>query len=204
VIHSQPDDWGTSAEALARQGPEGRDAIRSSLSELEDAGYLVRERRQDSRGRWANQAVIYDVPQTDDQAALFTPDDLVTNLSDSPTNADFQASVNQAPVSQALTTNTVQEQSPNGDADSPVAPQAAIAKAVYDHAQGMVNFMAVRQCATRALRVKGATPETVQAAMVWLYDQGRPLTLTTVGQALAKRNGATSTNDEHWAQGGQF
>lgn len=204
VILSQPDDWGTSAEALARQGPEGRDAIRSALSELEDAGYLVRERRQDGRGRWTTQAVVYDAPQTDGQPALFQADEMAAKLSDSPTVTESQASVSQSSVSQAISTNTDLEHSPNGEAAPPVAPQQAIATAVYDHAQGMINFMAVRQCATRALKVKGATPEAVQGAMISLWDQGRPLTLTTVGQALAKRTGATQTNDEHWAHGGQF
>lgn len=197
VILSRPDDWRTSTEALQREGTEGRDAIRTALSELEDAGYLVREKRQDDRGRWSTVAMVYDAPRTDGQMAL----DLPTPENPSSVNRRLET---RPSVSQAVSTNTDYEQSPTGSAAKADAPGAVIAKAVYDHAQGMVNFMAIRQCATRALKVKGATTEAVQAAMVSLYDQGRPITLTTVGQALSRRSGISDTNDDHWANGGEF
>lgn len=59
---SLPDNWSISAERLAQGGPDGRDSIRSALSELEKAGYLRRERRQNSRGQWCTQSIIYDTP----------------------------------------------------------------------------------------------------------------------------------------------
>ena len=36
-IQSKPDDWDFSAERIATQTSDGRDAIRSALKELEDA-----------------------------------------------------------------------------------------------------------------------------------------------------------------------
>ena len=60
---SQPDNWSISSSRLAKVGPDGRDAIRTGLQELERLGYLVRERRQDPMtGRWSTCTVVYDHP----------------------------------------------------------------------------------------------------------------------------------------------
>lgn len=197
VILSRPDNWATNSEELARSGKEGRDAIRTALQELEDAGYLLREKRQDSQGRWATHQVIYDTPHLDAQPALFS----------SP-GTDSQASVNQASDSQASKEHPEEHSLPTEGAEpKPKAPADLIATAVYDHAQGMVNFMAVRQVAARALKVKvgsaNPTPDQLIRVMCQLYDQGRPLTLTVVGQALS-RAGFKETNGDHWANGGEF
>jgi DNA-binding MarR family transcriptional regulator len=60
---SRPADWRTSAEVLAKQGREGRDAIRAALTELEKVGYLVRVRSQDPEtGRWSTDTYVEDFP----------------------------------------------------------------------------------------------------------------------------------------------
>jgi predicted transcriptional regulator len=49
---SLPDSWQTSAAKLASKRKEGRDAVETALSELDDAGYLVRKRIQYRSGQW--------------------------------------------------------------------------------------------------------------------------------------------------------
>jgi hypothetical protein len=64
AVLSRPLDWRTSAEQLARERPsaEGRDAIRTALRELEAAGYLVRTRIRDDRGRVHTEWDLSDTP----------------------------------------------------------------------------------------------------------------------------------------------
>ena len=39
--------WEVTIESLVRDNPEGRDAVRSAIHELEEHGYLVREQRRE-------------------------------------------------------------------------------------------------------------------------------------------------------------
>ena len=46
---------------LKDKGREGREAVRTALKELEDAGYLVRERRNDSNGHIVVKVILHSV-----------------------------------------------------------------------------------------------------------------------------------------------
>ena len=59
---SKPDHWRTTSSNLANMAPDGRDAVRAGLAELEEAGYLVRRKYQDQRGRWKQDVFVYDNP----------------------------------------------------------------------------------------------------------------------------------------------
>jgi hypothetical protein len=61
-ILSMPDHWATSSEALARQGPDGRDSVRSGLRELRALGYVVLEKRQQAGGRWITDVIVHESP----------------------------------------------------------------------------------------------------------------------------------------------
>lgn len=59
---SLPPGWTTSTERLASTMPEGRDAIRRVMTELEVAGYVKRTRARDEGGRWAHTSWVSSVP----------------------------------------------------------------------------------------------------------------------------------------------
>lgn len=59
---SRPSGWETDSERLARLAKEGRDAVRTALTELEDARYLFRVKVQGAGGRWSTEYVLYDRP----------------------------------------------------------------------------------------------------------------------------------------------
>ena len=58
---SLPDGWRFRSVELAEHRPEGRDAIRKALKELEEAGYVKREKQQDRYGQWSNDIVVSDI-----------------------------------------------------------------------------------------------------------------------------------------------
>ncbi len=71
MMLSLPEDWVYSVEGLVSLCKEGRDAVRSALAELEDAGYMVRGRARDEHGKLREaEYVIYEAPQTSSKAAL--------------------------------------------------------------------------------------------------------------------------------------
>lgn len=60
----KPDDYGVSADQIAGAGPDGRDAVRTTLAELQCYGYLERKRIQDPEtGRWGWEHVVYERPR---------------------------------------------------------------------------------------------------------------------------------------------
>ena len=63
---SLPEDWDYSIEGLASLNKEGVKAIRSTLQELEDRGYLIRTRVNDDKGHFAYIYDIFEKPQTED------------------------------------------------------------------------------------------------------------------------------------------
>lgn len=48
-LYAKPDDWDFSGDRIAREMKEGRGAVYSTLKELENAGYLYRDKKQDGR-----------------------------------------------------------------------------------------------------------------------------------------------------------
>src|ERR1051325_69347 len=63
-LMAKPDNWQVYIEQLEHQSPrEGRDAIRSALKELEDAGYIARHKGRGPRGQMAGwDTTVYETP----------------------------------------------------------------------------------------------------------------------------------------------
>ncbi len=63
MMLSLPDDWIYSVNGLVGMCKEGKKAIQSTLKELEDNCYLIREKTHDEKGRINYQYDIYETPQ---------------------------------------------------------------------------------------------------------------------------------------------
>ena len=63
MMLSLPEDWNYTTRGLAKIRKEGTDSIGSALKELERAGYIVRNRLRDSKGKIVDvEYVIYETP----------------------------------------------------------------------------------------------------------------------------------------------
>lgn len=64
LILSLPDDWNYTTRGLAAICREGVDSISGALKELEQAGYIVRQRLRDDKGRITDtEYMIYETPE---------------------------------------------------------------------------------------------------------------------------------------------
>lgn len=81
----KPDDWQTDSNAIARatEQPrgEGRDAIRTALKELEDCGYLAREKKQIEGGKWVTEVFVHERPTPENPSSVAGNRGLETRLS---------------------------------------------------------------------------------------------------------------------------
>ncbi len=64
LVHllARPDDWRVSADRLAADRSEGRDAVRAAMAELEAAGYVRRVRERGDKGQMRTIVYVYETP----------------------------------------------------------------------------------------------------------------------------------------------
>jgi len=89
-----------------------------------------------------------------------------------PASSNLLAPTEQAPPRRRAPTNTE-------------TPEARIANLVHEHTGSATPWAATMETAKRALRVKGASESAVGEIMCALYDAGKPLTTTLIGQVLS-------------------
>ena len=75
------DNWDYSIAGItACRKKEGKDAIRSALKELEDAGYLIRDTKRDAHGRFSTEFTLIEEPvHRGGQSATDNPPQINTN-----------------------------------------------------------------------------------------------------------------------------
>lgn len=67
-IQSKPDGWDFSAERIANHIKEGLQSVSSALKELEQTGYLIRQKRQNEWGHWEIEYVLNEIPAHENPA----------------------------------------------------------------------------------------------------------------------------------------
>lgn len=62
-ILSRPDNWSISADKLASEGNERRDAILTAFKELRKAGYMKVTKTRGDKGRIITRVYVFDSPE---------------------------------------------------------------------------------------------------------------------------------------------
>lgn len=62
MLLTYPDNWSVSERWLAEQSSDGVAAVRSGLKELEETGYLVRNKTRSEDGKYVWESTIFDYP----------------------------------------------------------------------------------------------------------------------------------------------
>lgn len=107
LMLSLPDDWNYSISGLVTLSKDGKDSVMSALAELEEFGYLVRNRTINNKGQFSGiEYNIYEQPQRDnpsaetqkadnqqeDNANTDKPPQLITKLTKDLSNKEFKKS----------------------------------------------------------------------------------------------------------------
>ena len=91
MMLSLPDDWDYSVAGLVAISLESETAVKSTLKELEDTGYLVRDRVQDDKGHFEYIYNIYEqplsnLPQVENPPTDVPPMEVVPQLNTNKSN----------------------------------------------------------------------------------------------------------------------
>jgi hypothetical protein len=181
-IMSHEVGWHISSESLSEGGAEGRDAVRNALVELERFGYLQRDGSQRRKGKFAGVDYIITDPFEDPEVPP-SPDNqaLDTRSGETPPSPEKPSPDN--PQQRILSKeDSFPSEKSAADAD---APEAIIARKLYDWTRGAVPFMGMRQIAKWAmLNWPDHSPEIIGRAMQEMYRNGRGITRQNLQRSL--------------------
>lgn len=176
ALLSRPDNWKTTATHLCAETPEGRDAVRSALAELEAVGYLVRERVQDAAGKWSTVTTVFDMPPVDNPVDEDSPkpeNPSSVRLGETVSPLVAPKTENQASVFQALkeeprrsTKDMSAEADESSEANGPASSPASVDSfdefwAVYPRTRDVSKKVARQKF---ALAARSTEPDSIIAA----------------------------------------
>ena len=211
---AHPDEWQYDAEAVVASVPEGRDAVRTALRELEAHGYIRRSRHRDAAGRWIHHFAICEIPGTGDgKPADGLPGDGEPVPDGEPADG---LPGDGLPGDKYLEPVPIYEPSTGGE-DELVTESAALCGLMADAIQA---WGAKRPTVTatwerdmdRLLRIDGRTLEQVTKVLRWLFGSSDEVAVfwapnvqspaklrarwdTIAGQVRAKRQSGTRIED---------
>jgi hypothetical protein len=207
---AKPDDWRVSFNHLVNAGKEGREAIRSAIVELEEAGYMVRVKTRDKNGKFSTDTYVFD-----------TPKDTESTIDGLPHTGNRQReTVNGNPYhiistnNQVLNTNTqkplevkLPSENPEPVKEKPVNNEeisrkltlqvwAPIARGKTSQASKSV------QATIKQALDNGAEPTKVAEAIVRIISDGNPILEWSLTKALAEKpkpkfNGTIAADKKH-------
>ena len=178
--------------AIARAGKEGREAVRSALRELEQAGYLQRTKIQGERGRWSTIVDVYEVPP--DQGEVTVTEDGFPGVGEPGAGSPGAGNLGAIPTVETETEDEDPAELPLGVAKPKPKVTAStevgreVTTALWDQRKAAGQpvpaqpFVAVARIATRLLEA-GHHRDDVLAAMV----EAPTITTAAVELALSRR-----------------
>ena len=152
-ILSRPDNWETSADALAASGPDGRTAVLSGLRELREAGYLTTVRQRLEDGTFNTVSTVYDTPRPE---SGFPTSENLTSIEHRPKNT--------------------LSLSPNGDREPTEGQRVNALTKTYTDLVPLSNFPAIAGVVRKAVRTAMWSDEEIAAALERMGRDGRAVT----------------------------
>lgn len=190
-ILSRPPGWRTNSEMLAQQGKEGRDAIRTALTELERAGYLRRTKERNADGTFASVSEVSDVPMSNEEQIAqgdveqaFDPapgnpavdNQAVTTKTE---NKDISSSPSVSPEPPVEEKISDEEEAPV-EAQAPASPsrhdERELLSERYEHREWMPNGEEVKEVRERFIEhdlSKETLRRETNAYIKWMSDRGK-------------------------------
>lgn len=155
-ILSRPDNWETSADALAASGPDGRTAVLSGLRELREAGYLETVRRRREDGTFNTISIVYDTPQIEAPESGYPTSENPTAIEHRPKNTPSL--------------------SPNGDREPTEGQRVNALTKTYTDLVPLSNFPAIAGVVRKAVRTEMWPDGEIAAALERMGRDGRAVT----------------------------
>lgn len=206
LILSHRVGWRVTVASLARTNPEGKDAINAAIRELEDNGYMQRRITHDAGGKFSGvDYILTSAPFTENPhtgadypvtANPHTKKNIIKEEQDK--ENQYQEPAASAGGKGAL----VQPKKDPAPTDfyPPQTPKDA-ANYIYYSTAKAIPFMGVLKIVEQ-LNKAGRHLTALAEAGVNLYQAGRPLTKTTIGQAVdgyERTGGRQSTTEKQQA-----